>query len=150
MNNTGSGTWNIYGGNQSGGTLKGNVTINVNNTVSGISTIAGGANVGTIDGNTKVAIKQLNGTLTNYYGGGVGSSATNAANVTGNVETTIATKNANFRLGTFVGGVQYGTIDGVESTALFPVVEAGLGQPIVLSAVPIMEILARNLLKRPS
>lgn len=71
-----------------------------------------GANVGTIDGNTKVAIKQLNGTLTNYYGGGVGSSATNAANVTGNVETTIATKNANFRLGTFVGGVQYGTIDG--------------------------------------
>lgn len=112
VNNTGSGTWNIYGGNQSGGTLKGNVTINVNNTVSGISTIAGGANVGTIDGNTKVAIKQLNGTLTNYYGGGVGSSATNAANVTGNVETTIATKNANFRLGTFVGGVQYGTIDG--------------------------------------
>ena len=112
VNNTGSGTWNIYGGNQSGGTLKGNVTINVNNTVSGISTIAGGANVGTIDGNTKVAIKQLNGTLTNYYGGGVGSSATNAANVTGNVETTIATENANFRLGTFVGGVQYGTIDG--------------------------------------
>ena len=38
----------------------------------------------------------------------------------------------------------------VESTALFPVVEAGLGQPIVLSAVPIMEILARNLLKMPS
>ena len=31
--------------------------------------------LGTIDGNTKVAIKQLNGTLTNYYGGGVGSSA---------------------------------------------------------------------------
>ena len=108
-----------------------------------------GANVGTIDGNTKVAIKQLNGTLTNYYGGGVGSSATNAANVTGNVETTIATKNANFRLGTFVGGFSMERST-VESTALFPVVEAGLGQPIVLSAVPIMEILARNLLKMPS
>ena len=38
----------------------------------------------------------------------------------------------------------------VESTALFPVVEAGLGQPIVLSAVPIMEILAGTHFKRPS
>ena len=118
LNGTGSGTWNIYGGNQSGGTLTGNATINVNNTVSGISTIAGGANVGTIAGNTKVAIKQLNGTLTNYYGGGVGSSATNAANVTGNVETTIATGNSNFRLGTFVGGVQYGKISGSVNNAV--------------------------------
>ena len=73
----------------------------------------------------------------------------NAANVTGNVETTIATENANFRLGTFVGGFSMERST-VESTALFPVVEAGLGQPIVLSAVPIMEILARNPLKRPS
>lgn len=112
VNNTGSGVWNIYGGNQSGGTLTGNVTININNTVSGFSTIAGGANVGTIDGNTHVVIRQLNGTLTNYYGGGVGSSAANTANVTGNVATTIATENASFRLGTFVGGVQYGTIAG--------------------------------------
>jgi len=59
LNATGSGTWNIYGGNQNGGTLTGNT-----------------------------------------------------ANVTGNVETTIQTTNASFRLSTFAGGVQYGNING--------------------------------------
>lgn len=112
LNATGSGTWNIYGGNQSGGTLTGNTEIVVNNTVGGISTIAGGANIGTIDGNTKVTINRLNGTLSNYYGGGFGTNASNTANVTGNVETTIQTTNASFRLSAFAGGVQYGNIGG--------------------------------------
>ena len=112
LNATGSGTWNIYGGNQSGGTLTGNTEIVVNNTVGGISTIAGGANIGTIDGNTKVTINRLNGTLGSYYGGGLGTNASNTANVTGNVETTIQTTNASFRLSAFAGGVQYGNIGG--------------------------------------
>lgn len=112
VNATGSGTWNIYGGNQSGGTLTGNTAVVVNNTVGGISTIAGGANIGTIDGNTSVTINRLNGTLGSYYGGGLGTNASNTANVTGNVETTIQTTNASFRLSTFAGGVQYGNING--------------------------------------
>ncbi|MDB1687877.1 hypothetical protein [Enterococcus casseliflavus] len=112
LNATGSGTWNIYGGNQNGGTLTGNTAIVVNNTVGNISTIAGGANIGTIDGNTRVTINRLNGTLSNYYGGGFGTNASNTANVTGNVETTIQTTNASFRLSTFAGGVQYGNING--------------------------------------
>ncbi|MFS1006833.1 hypothetical protein [Enterococcus casseliflavus] len=112
LNATGSGTWNIYGGNQNGGTLTGNTAIVVNNTVGNISTIAGGANIGTIDGNTSVTINRLNGTLSNYYGGGFGTNASNTANVTGNVETTIQTTNASFRLSTFAGGVQYGNING--------------------------------------
>lgn len=112
LNATGSGTWNIYGGNQSGGTLTGNTEIVVNNTAGGISTIAGGANIGTIDGNTKVTINRLNGTLGSYYGGGLGTNASNTANVTGNVETTIQTTNASFRLSAFAGGVQYGNIGG--------------------------------------
>jgi hypothetical protein len=112
INGTGSGTWNVYGGNQAGGTLTGNPTININNTVAGMGTVTGGANVGTVDGNTKVMITQLNGALATYFGGGVGTNTTNTANVTGNVETTIATKNANFRMNDFVGGVQNGTIGG--------------------------------------
>lgn len=112
LNATGSGTWNIYGGNQNGGTLTGNTAIVVNNTVGNISTIAGGANIGTIDGNTSVTINRLNGTLGSYYGGGLGTNASNTANVTGNVETTIQTTNASFRLSTFAGGVQYGNING--------------------------------------
>lgn len=112
VNATGSGTWNIYGGNQSGGTLTGNTAIVVNNTVGGISTIAGGANIGTIDGNTNVAINRLNGTLGSYYGGGLGTNASNTANVTENVETTIQTTNTSFRLSAFTGGVQYGNIGG--------------------------------------
>lgn len=112
LNASGSGTWNIYGGNQNGGTLTGNTAIVVNNTVGNISTIAGGANIGTIDGNTSVTINRLNGTLSNYYGGGFGTNASNTANVTGNVETTIQTTNASFRLSTFAGGVQYGNING--------------------------------------
>lgn len=97
-------------GNQNGGTLTGNTAIVVNNTVGNISTIAGGANIGTIDGNTSVTINRLNGTLGSYYGGGLGTNASNTANVTGNVETTIQTTNASFRLSTFAGGVQYGNI----------------------------------------
>ncbi|MFR3286707.1 MAG: hypothetical protein ACLTQU_05110 [Enterococcus casseliflavus] len=112
LNATGSGTRNIYGGNQNGGTLTGNTAIVVNNTVGNISTIAGGANIGTIDGNTSVTINRLNGTLGSYYGGGLGTNASNTANVTGNVETTIQTTNASFRLSTFAGGVQYGNING--------------------------------------
>lgn len=112
LNATGSGTWNIYGGNQNGGTLTGNTAIVVNNTVGNISTIAGGANIGTIDGNTSVTINRLNGTLGSYYGGGLGTNASNTANVTGNVETTIQTTNASFRLSTFAGGVRYGNING--------------------------------------
>ncbi|MGQ4242297.1 hypothetical protein ACUD7I_01755 [Enterococcus casseliflavus] len=112
LNATGSGTWDIYGGNQNSGTLTGNTAIVVNNTVGNISTIAGGANIGTIDGNTSVTINRLNGTLSNYYGGGFGTNASNTANVTGNVETTIQTTNASFRLSTFAGGVQYGNING--------------------------------------
>jgi hypothetical protein len=80
--------------------------------VGGISTIAGGANIGTIDGNTNVAINRLNGTLGSYYGGGLGTNASNTANVTGNVETTIQTTNTSFRLSAFTGGVQYGNIGG--------------------------------------
>ncbi|MGH1815555.1 WxL domain-containing protein [Enterococcus casseliflavus] len=116
FNATGSGIWNIYGGNQNGGTLTGNPSILVNNTAAGIATIAGGANIGTVAGNTSVTITRINGLLSNYYGGGVGTNAANTANVNGNVYTKIETTNASFRLGTFYGGVHNGKISGAIKT----------------------------------
>ncbi len=44
--------------------------------------------------------------------GGLGTSTSNTANVTGNVATVFQTTNTNFRLGTYYGGVQYGNIGG--------------------------------------
>lgn len=112
INTTGSGTWTLYGGNNNGGTLTGNTTIVVNQTSGNISGIYGGARVGTIDGNVTTKIIDINGTLNTYYGGGYGESASNSANVTGTVTSSINIANAatNFRLGSYVGGVNYGTI----------------------------------------
>ncbi|WP_427813276.1 hypothetical protein ACQKTA_07155 [Enterococcus sp. 22-H-5-01] len=109
---TGSGTWNFYGGNNGGGTLTGNPTILINNTSGGVNTLTGGANVGTVNGNTEVTISQLNGTLSNYYGGGVGSSTSKTANVTGNVQTVIKNTSSSFRQNVYYGGVLYGNITG--------------------------------------
>lgn len=115
INTTGSYTWNIFGGNQNGGTLKGNTSIVINNTNNGgINTLAGGANIGTVDGNVSTIINNAGGRITNLYGGGNGTSATNTANVTGTVSTTIGITNSatGFQLSTFYGGVIYGNIGG--------------------------------------
>lgn len=114
INATGSGTWNIYGGNQSGGTLTGNPTIVINNTVSGINTITGGANIGTVVGNVTNIIKRINGALTNFYGGGVGTSSSNTANVTGEIKNTfeIDSSGSSFRFNNYYGGVLYGNVSG--------------------------------------
>lgn len=115
---TGSGTWNIYGGNRNGGTLTGNTAINITKTVGAIATLTGGANIGTVNGSTQINISDTNGSVNNIYGGGVGSSASNKANVTGNVSTTINITNSSsgFQLGNFYGGTNYGDINGQITT----------------------------------
>lgn len=120
INATGSSTWNVYGGNQNGGTLTGNPTIVVNNTVSGINTITGGANIGTVIGNVNNIIKRINGTLTNFFGGGVGTNSSNTANVTGEIKNTfeIDSSGSSFRFNNYYGGVQYGNVSGSISNDL--------------------------------
>lgn len=114
VNSTGSGTWNIYGGNQNGGALTGSTDIVINNTRSGLNNLYGGANIGTIVGNTSITVTDSGGRINTIYGGGNGTSTTNTANVTGNVSTKIEVTNAltGFQLSTYYGGVQYGNVGG--------------------------------------
>ncbi len=114
VNSTGVGTWNFYGGNSGGGTLTGNVALVINNTTGNIGNLVGGANVGTINGNISNSIYNIAGTLTAFYGGGYGSSATQTANVTGNITNkfSLNTTTANMTLALYYGGVNYGDITG--------------------------------------
>lgn len=120
VNANGTGTWNIYGGNQNGGNLVGNVTLNINNTVGAINTLAGGARIGTITGNVTVNVTETNGVITNFYGGGEGTGTANTANVTGDVTSSINNPNTttNMRIGAYHGGVNYGDISGTVSNTI--------------------------------
>ncbi|MBS7577360.1 hypothetical protein HOY36_07395 [Enterococcus sp. MMGLQ5-2] len=114
VNATGSGTWNIYGGNRNGGTLTGNTSINITKTVGAIANLVGGCNIGTVNGSTQINISDTNGSINNIYGGGVGSNASSRASVTGDVTTVINITNPSsaFQLGNFYGGTNYGDISG--------------------------------------
>ncbi|EGO8081575.1 hypothetical protein FBR87_002628 [Enterococcus faecalis] len=113
VNSTGSGTWYFYGGNNNGGVLNGNSTLLVNNTTSGINTLSGGSRLGSVNGDINISIKNINGLLTSYYGGGVGV-INNPVSVNGSVNTQINIEKSDtlFRLGSFYGGVLYGDISG--------------------------------------
>jgi len=115
------GTNNYYGGGASG-------TINSHNDATGNSTTQmtiwstgtgaanfyGGMNVGTLNGNVAMTFNNTsNGGAIDIFGGGYGSSATNSANVNGNVTTTINGMNTTSGgLDQFSGGVRYGNITG--------------------------------------
>lgn len=120
VDSTGSGTWNLYGGNQTGGTLTGNPTLRVNNTTGAINTLVGGSQIGTIDGNITTEVKNVAGTITNFYGAGEGTTVTNQANVTGNVTSSIISENSltTMRIGSYFGGVNYGTVSGTISNTI--------------------------------
>ena len=120
VNSTGSGIWNFYGGNSGGGTLTGNPSLIFNNTSGAVSTIAGGAKAGNIKGNTNVNINDLGGRLSSYFGGGEGT-ATNKANVDGNVTNLINVENSGTKMvlsAMIYGGVSFGDITGNISNTL--------------------------------
>ncbi|MGL4695400.1 beta strand repeat-containing protein, partial [Enterococcus larvae] len=123
VNSTGTGTWNFYGGNNTGGTLNGSVSWIFNNTTGDIANIVGGARVGTVTGNVDVKINDLGGVISGgYYGGGMGTSTTLTANVGGNVTTDINVQNTATKLSLphdiFYGGVMYGNISGTISNTI--------------------------------
>lgn len=115
INSTGGTNWQrVFGGNQSGGVLNGSPRIIVNSTQREISSLSGGAYIGTINGSTTVHIKDAY-SIDSYFGGGYGESAGNAANVTGNVATSISVDNSGSEFtmpSDFYGGVNYGNIGG--------------------------------------
>lgn len=76
----GAGTWNIYGGDDTGSgsaTLTGNTHVSIAG-LNGpsINNLSGGNNTGgIINGNTSLSLTKFGGTVSNIYGAGVGSSS---------------------------------------------------------------------------
>lgn len=110
----GEGTWNIYGGNDSGSaTLTGNTHVSIAG-LSGSSTInilSGGNNTGgIINGNTNLSLTNFGGLVSNIYGAGVGSS-TKPVKVNGSVANNINSL-ASPSYSVIYGGTQYGDITG--------------------------------------
>ncbi|WP_314063416.1 hypothetical protein [uncultured Vagococcus sp.] len=120
VNTTGTGTWSFYGGNQNGGTITGNTTLRINNTMGPLNTIAGGSRIGSINGNVTTEVKNVSGAITNFYGGGEGTAVANSANVMGNVTSSIIseTTSSNMRIASYFGGVNYGDISGSISNTI--------------------------------
>lgn len=121
VNTTGSGAFDLFGGNKSSGTLTGNPTLQVNNTTGSLGKVVGGSEKGTVKGDVTVNIKSVAGTVADLYGGGYGAGSTSPANVEGNVKTTIDVEDSStkFSLGDYYGGVNYGNITGsVQNTLI--------------------------------
>lgn len=108
------GTWEIYGGNESG-TLTGNPMIQILDMTGDINRLSGGSLAGKIIGSPTTEIRSLNGTLSNYYGGGIGAEG-NIAEVTGEVNNQLTSSSASFTLGNFVGGVAHGKTGPINTT----------------------------------
>lgn len=102
VNSTGAGNWTFYGGNSTGGTLTGNVKMDINNATSSITTVSGGGKAGAVNGSIDVTIGTSQ-TITNYYGGG------DAGSVTGDVTTTV---NNSGTITNYYGGTNSGTVVG--------------------------------------
>ncbi|MHC5372215.1 beta strand repeat-containing protein [Enterococcus sp. LJL120] len=126
---TGTGTWNLYGGNNwgeftgdsyltvnntsnainniTGGSgangFNGNTYVTVYNTRSTVANIKGGNDSYDVNGNTNVAIHNVGGSITGIYGGQPG------AKVTGNTSLKIYVANS---VTNIYGGAQSGTVGG--------------------------------------
>lgn len=111
----GAGTWNIYGGDDTGSgsaTLTGNTHVSIAG-LNGpsINNLSGGNNTGgIINGNTSLSLTKFGGTVSNIYGAGVGSSSA-YVKVNGNVATNINSSQSP-SYGIVFGGALYGNITG--------------------------------------
>ncbi|REC32473.1 hypothetical protein CF160_08400 [Enterococcus pseudoavium] len=108
------GSWEIYGGNETG-VLTGNPTIQIKNLVGSISQLCGGSLEGQVVGEIRTEINHLSGSLASYYGGGIGTEA-EPCEVTGGITNQLASTAADFTLGNFVGGVAYGRCGPIQTT----------------------------------
>ncbi|MGX7205675.1 hypothetical protein [Enterococcus pingfangensis] len=99
------GSWEIYGGNESG-TLIGNPSIQILDMTGNITQLCGGSLDGKVCGNVTTEIRKLEGILERYYGGGIGTTA--PVEVTGEITNYLASSSENFLLCNFVGGVAFG------------------------------------------
>lgn len=109
---TGTGTMSFYGGNDAGGNISGSTHLSIVN-ASGLTTVTGGnATGGTINGDTNVSVTQFTGNAGDYYGGGVGTSAS-PVTVNGNVYNNWNSTNSGAVYnGDYYGGGSYATIKG--------------------------------------
>lgn len=104
-----------FGGGSTGTVVPKNDTasITVYSTGTGSSTFIGGMRTGTLDGNASVTIYDTSGNNVGIRGGGLGISASNPAEITGNVTNTIYNMNSESGgLERFLGGVEYGYVAG--------------------------------------
>lgn len=109
-----TGPTNYYGGSKSGDITPadGTAELTINSTGSGETTLYGGMAAGTLYGNTSITVNHTSGNAISIYGGGRGS-ASNRANVTGNVTNTINELASNtYGLSNYYGGTLYGDIGG--------------------------------------
>ncbi|MDR2360362.1 MAG: Ig-like domain-containing protein, partial [Oscillospiraceae bacterium] len=119
----GGGSWHyssdvyFYGGSDSGTVAPADGTASITVYSTGNSSYAsyfiGGMRTGTLEGNAEISIHNTSGNDIYIYGGGLGTSSTVVADITGNVTNTITgmASNAN-GLSSFIGGVAYGTVGG--------------------------------------
>ncbi|MHC5247472.1 beta strand repeat-containing protein [Enterococcus sp. LJL90] len=130
VSSTGSGTWNLYGGNN-WGDFTGNSYLTINNTSGAINNVTGGSGANTFTGNTNVTIYNTSGAVANIKGGNdsydvVGNTNIAIHNIGGNISGSIyggqpgATITGNTSLKIYslrnvqsiFGGTQSGTVNG--------------------------------------
>lgn len=109
VNSTGNGVWNIYGGNNEGGTLNGDITLMINDASGTVTNLYGGGIKGNVNGNIQTTVDIQNPAtqfkMDNYYGGSF------SGNVSGTITNKIKgngrwTSNADL----FIGGSETGNI----------------------------------------
>lgn len=116
----GGNSWQTYITNYYGGSKDGTITpadgttkLTVYSTGIYRTTLYGGMNTGTLQGNTSITIHNTSGNEVSLYGGGNGPYSWSTANVTGNIDNTIYNmESSKGGLVSFCGGVHYGTING--------------------------------------
>lgn len=126
IQSTGAGSWNIYGGNRSGGVVNGNITTNILDASGTIATIAGaGNNSSIVNGNVSTTINVQNAntslTITNFYGG---TSANSETEINGTVTNNIKGRGKwTTTLAQYYGGSYVGTIASSNGQAINNIVD---------------------------
>jgi hypothetical protein len=116
----GGNSWQTTATRYFGGSSTGSVTpyeetasITVYSTGNGSSYFIGGMRTGTLNGNAAVTILGTSGNTFSIRGGGLGTSASAPANITGSVTSTISNMaTGSGGLERFLGGVEYGSVGG--------------------------------------
>ncbi|MHC5249307.1 beta strand repeat-containing protein [Enterococcus sp. LJL90] len=114
VSSTGSGTWNIFGGSETG-TFTGSTNLVINNYSNAISTLSGGNKSGVVTGDTHLSLYNGSEVISNLYGGTV--SGTVNGNVYNKMRSTSAsssgTSSANkLTVNNFYGGSDSGSVLG--------------------------------------